>query len=130
MLASLINAMSERLPGSWQPISWELQTFTTPLLNVALAFGGSLILTILTGKYLPKSKLFSSLTLNETITNSSNSSELIGQEGITLCELRPSGSALFKDEKVDVISQGEFISEGSRVKIISKKGIAFVVELI
>ena len=37
MLASLINAMSERLPGSWQPVSWDFQTFTTPIVNVAIA---------------------------------------------------------------------------------------------
>ena len=67
MLASLINAMSERMPGSWQPISWEPETFTTPLLNVAIAFGGSLILTVFVGKYLPKTRAFSSLTLHETI---------------------------------------------------------------
>lgn len=130
MLASLINAMSERLPGSWQPISWDLQTFTTPIVNVAIAFGGSLILAIITGKYLPKTKVFSSLTLNETITSNKNSDTYLGKEGFTLCELRPSGSAIFEGEKVDVISQGEFISQGSKVRIVSKKGIAYVVDII
>jgi len=130
MLASLINAMSERLPGSWQPISWDFQTFTTPIVNVAIAFGGSLILAIITGKYLPKTKVFSSLTLNETITNNINNDKFIDKEGFTLCELRPSGSAIIEGEKVDVISQGEFISQGSKVKIVSKKGIAYVVDVI
>ena len=130
MLASLINAMSERLPGSWQPVSWDLQTFTTPIVNVAIAFGGSLILAIITGKYLPKSKVFSSLTLNETISINKNNDKFLGKEGFTLCELRPSGTGIFEGEKVDVISQGEFISQGSKVRIVSKKGIAYVVDVI
>ena len=129
MLASLINAMSERMPGSWQPISWEPETFTTPLLNVAIAFGGSLILTVFVGKYLPKTRAFSSLTLHETIEKSTDHSEdLLGLEGTTLCELRPSGSALFDGQKRDVITQGEFISKGTTVRIISLNGIACVVE--
>ena len=129
MLASLINAMSERMPGSWQPISWEPETFTTPLLNVAIAFGGSLLLAIFAGKYLPKTRAFSSLTLHETIGNSTDlSEELLGLEGTTLCELRPSGSALFKGQKKDVITQGEFIAKGATVRIVSQQGIACVVE--
>lgn len=129
MLASLINAMSERMPGSWQPVSWEPETFTTPLLNVAIAFGGSLILTVFVGKYLPKTRAFSSLTLHETIERSTDHSEdLLGLEGTTLCELRPSGSALFDDQKRDVITQGEFIPKGTTVRIISLNGIACVVE--
>ena len=130
MLASLINAMSERLPGSWQPVSWDLQTFTTPIVNVAIAFGGSLILAIITGKYLPKSKVFSSLTLNETISSNKDNDKFMGKEGFTLCELRPSGTGIFEGEKVDIISQGEFISQGSKVRIVSKKGIAYVVDVI
>ncbi|MFL2860284.1 MAG: NfeD family protein [Pontiellaceae bacterium] len=129
MLASLINAMSERMPGSWQPISWELETFTTPLINVAIAFSGSLFLTVFAGKYLPKTRAFSTLTLHETIKKSADhSEELLGLEGTTLCELRPSGSALFEGQKRDVITQGEFIAKGTTVRIISLNGIACVVE--
>jgi membrane-bound serine protease (ClpP class) len=129
MLASLINAMSERMPGSWQPVSWEPETFTTPLLNVAIAFGGSLLLAIIAGKYLPKTRAFSNLTLHETIENSTDRNEdLLGLEGITLSELRPSGSALFQDQKRDVITQGDFIAKGTPVRIIAQQGIACVVE--
>lgn len=129
MLASLINAMSERMPGSWQPVSWEPETFITPLLNVAIAFGGSLLLAIIAGKYLPKTRAFSNLTLHETIENSTERNEdLLGLEGITLSELRPSGSALFQDQKRDVITQGDFIAKGTPVRIIAQQGIACVVE--
>jgi membrane-bound serine protease (ClpP class) len=129
MLVSLINAMSERMPGSWQPVSWEPETFTTPLLNVAIAFGGSLLLAIIAGKYLPKTRAFSNLTLHETIENSTDRNEdLLGLEGITLSELRPSGSALFQDQKRDVITQGDFIAKGTPVRIIAQQGIACVVE--
>ena len=131
MLASLINAMSERMPGSWKPISWEPETFTTPLLNVAIAFGGSLLLTLFVGKYLPKTRVFSSITLHETIERSTDhSEELLGLEGTTLCELRPSGSALFEGPKKRCYHPRRIHRQRRTVRIISLNGIACVVETV
>ena len=128
MLASLVNAMSERLPGSWRPISFEPETFTGPLTNVGIAFAGSLLLTLIAGKFLPKTRAFASLTLHETIESTPDQSDWLGREGSTLCELRPSGTALFDGEKRDVITQGEPIPVGTPVRVIAIRGIAFVVE--
>ena len=128
MLASLVNAMSERLPGSWRPISFEPETFTGPLTNVGIAFAGSLLLTLFAGKFLPKTRAFASLTLHETIESTPDQCDWLEREGSKEFELRPSGTALFDGEKRDVITQGEPIPVGTPVRVIAIRGIAFVVE--
>jgi len=51
----------------------------------------------------------------------------VGQEGVTLTILRPSGTADFNGIKMDVVSEGEFISKDKKVKIIKVEGRRIVV---
>ena len=43
---------------------------------------------------------------------------MVGQEGVALTQLRPSGMARFGKKKVDVVADGEVIEKHTRVKII------------
>lgn len=43
---------------------------------------------------------------------------LVGQEGVALTQLRPSGMARFGNQKVDVVSDGEVIERDARVEVI------------
>ncbi len=52
----------------------------------------------------------------------------VGNEGITLTPLRPSGSTDFDGVRLDVISEGEFIDKGRRVKIIRMEDRKFIVK--
>jgi membrane-bound ClpP family serine protease len=52
----------------------------------------------------------------------------LGQVGVAISELRPGGKAQFGNEILDVISQGELIDKGQRVKIIGHSGTEAVVE--
>ena len=127
-LFSLVNAMSERLPGSWKPISFEFSTFSEPLINVAIAFIGSIGMLAIVGKYVPKTVLFSNLSLSETIENHSKKNNLIGSLGITINDLRPSGTAKFNNKKIDVVTSGEFLSKNTKVEIISVNGSRITVK--
>jgi membrane-bound ClpP family serine protease len=51
----------------------------------------------------------------------------LGKEGTAITVLRPSGTADFDGVKIDVVSQGEFISEGTKLKIIKVQGRRIVV---
>ena len=53
--------------------------------------------------------------------------ELIGKVGRALTDLRPSGTAVFGDERVDVISESSWIMEGSPVRIVTAEGYRHVV---
>ncbi|WP_407702988.1 NfeD family protein [Virgibacillus tibetensis] len=56
-----------------------------------------------------------------------NRLELIGEEGLTVTPLRPSGAAVFEEKRLDVISEGGFIEAGKHVKVIKVEGARIVV---
>lgn len=53
--------------------------------------------------------------------------ELIGKVGKAITDLRPSGTALFEDERVDVVSESSWIMQGSPVRIVAAEGYRHVV---
>lgn len=52
---------------------------------------------------------------------------LIGKEGTATSPLRPSGVALIDDQRHDVVTQGEMIDGGSRIKVIEVSGNRVIV---
>ena len=50
------------------------------------------------------------------------SASLVGREGAALTVLRPSGTALIGDVKLDVTADAEYIPAGARVRVISDRG--------
>jgi len=125
---SFISAMSERMPGKWRPISFEPETFTVPFLKVTLAFLGSIALVALAGKFMPKSRIFRSLTLASVSPEPASKEELLGLEGVAHSDLRPSGTAYFGERKLDVVTYGDYISKQSPVRIVEVHGNRIVVE--
>lgn len=53
--------------------------------------------------------------------------DLIGKIGLTTTDLRPSGTAEFGDERIDVVTEGPFLEAGVRVKILNAEGYRHVV---
>ncbi len=52
----------------------------------------------------------------------------LDREGFAVTVLRPSGTADFDGVKLDVVSQGEFIQKGAKVKVIKVEGRRIVVD--
>ena len=48
-------------------------------------------------------------------------SAYIGKTGITLTMLRPSGIAKIDDERVDVMTDGEFVEKGVKIKVVKAR---------
>jgi membrane-bound serine protease (ClpP class) len=57
-------------------------------------------------------------------------SDLIGVTGQAITDLRPSGTALFGDERIDVVSESEWITEGTPVKVVSAEGYRHIVRAV
>jgi membrane-bound serine protease (ClpP class) len=57
-------------------------------------------------------------------------SKRIGELGVAVSVLRPGGKAKFGDQIIDVISQGEMIPKGTRVKVIGHSGSEAIVEAV
>jgi len=63
-------------------------------------------------------------------TSSVRRDELMGKEGTAITDLRPSGTGLFDDERVDVVSEQEWIEAGSPIRIVASEGYRHVVRLV
>ena len=56
-----------------------------------------------------------------------NRHDLIGKVGILVTDLRPSGTLLLEGERIDVVSEGSFVTKGTQVKVIKTEGSRIVV---
>lgn len=80
--------------------------------------GGKISRTLLLHSRLDKEQGYNSVPPEES---------LVGMEGITLSMLRPSGTVQIGDRRIDVITEGEFIPKGTKVKVIKVEGFRIVV---
>jgi len=56
--------------------------------------------------------------------------DLVGVVGTAITDLRPSGTGLFGDERIDVVSESEWIAEGTSIKVISAEGYRHIVRAV
>jgi membrane-bound serine protease (ClpP class) len=100
---------------------------TTVLLVIMTAW--AMIRTLPRSSRLAKSGIFLlERTDRETGYESAHPrSELVGRTGTAVTDLRPSGTGLFGEERIDVVSESSWITEGTPIKIISAEGYRHVV---
>jgi len=104
------------------------------LLSVFIAFLATIAVTFLYAKFFGLKKgLFRKLVLDDAtrselgyVSNETNP-DLLGKTGVAVTPLRPSGIAIFEDDRFDVVSEGGYISKGKKVKIIQTTGSRIVV---
>ncbi len=132
VLYSLLSAMAERLPGgSWMP---DLPALEIPVLKLASGIILAALGAAAAGRYLPKSRFGHWLVLDKATsaqtgyTGARTDTALIGRRGVAVTALRPAGAARFGEERVDVITAGEFEEDGAPVRVIEVRGNRVVVE--
>lgn len=132
MLVSLVMAMVDVYPG--MPPIPSFERLELPLRDLFIAFLGGAATVLVLSRWLPKTAVYGKL-VSQTASGMSTVAELerkqesrIGQEGVAVSALRPGGKARFGEEILDVISQGEMIESGRRVRIIGHSGSEAVVE--
>jgi membrane-bound serine protease (ClpP class) len=100
------------------------------VLGVSLVITGAVVFAWL--RHLPNSGRFSGLLLRDRMGQaegyvSAPRSELVGRDGIALTDLRPSGTARVGTERIDVVTEGEYVTQGSAVRVIRSEGYRHVV---
>lgn len=110
------------------------------VLQAAAVLAASLVVTaaVLFGwlRHLPSSTRWSGLFLrdsthaSEGFISAPQRGELVGRTGIALTDLRPSGTALFDEERLDVVTEGEFVQSGASVTVLRSDGYRHVVRAI
>ncbi|MCC5801517.1 NfeD family protein [Rossellomorea vietnamensis] len=80
-----------------------------------------------------KMKFFNKIILNDSTSTESgyvsnaNRLDLIGKIGVTKTPLRPSGTVIVEEERIDAVTEGGFIKAGEKVKIVKVEGSRIVV---
>ena len=54
-------------------------------------------------------------------------SDLVGQDGVAVTDLRPAGTAQIGHERVDVVTEGEYVQQGRTVRVVRSEGYRHVV---
>jgi membrane-bound serine protease (ClpP class) len=101
------------------------------ILAVSLVVTGAVIFGWL--RHLPNSERWGGLFLRtsseagEGFVSALPRPELVGQEGKAMTDLRPSGTAVVNGERMDVVTEGEFIKAGTAVTVIRSDGYRHIV---
>lgn len=92
---------------------------------IMIAFGiGALTIAsvVMWMKLFPRTRLGGQMTHQSNLTDAKSQEPgleaLIGQEGVTLTDLRPSGIAMFGNRRTDVITQGDMVDKGKRISVV------------
>jgi len=74
-----------------------------------------------------KMVLFDAAKKEDGYVSNVNRTDLLGMEGFALTILRPAGTAIFQNERIDVVSEGGFIEQNAKIKVIKVEGARIVV---
>jgi len=87
-------------------------------------------------RHLPNSGRFSGLLLKGAVHKSQGfvsaptRGDLLGRDGVAVTDLRPSGTARVGEERIDVVTEGEYVPQGSRVQVVQSDGYRHIVRAV
>lgn len=130
-IVMIVGSLFLALGGSLNLITYD--SLAVPLYTLAASFLGLSILIALMVRYMPSSSAFSRLVLQTPAPSANAGFELdearalLGTEGRALTTLRPAGVAMLRNERRDVITEGEYIAAGDPVYVVRVEGRKVVV---
>jgi len=133
ILISLVMAMVDMYPGA--PRIPTMPQLRAPLQEVGVALLISIAIALLIMRYLPRTSLYGMLVsqtasgVGSDIRQAQKQTSRVGQIGVAISSLRPGGKAQFGEEIIDVMTQGDLIAKGQKVKIIGHSGTEAIVEI-
>jgi membrane-bound serine protease (ClpP class) len=107
------------------------------VIQALLVLGASVFITLAIAyawlRHLPNSRRFSGLIHQDSAHSAQGyvsalpRAELVGKLGVAITDLRPAGVATIDGEKIDVVTDGEYIASGARVEVLRAEGYRHVV---
>jgi membrane-bound serine protease (ClpP class) len=125
---SVVLAMLGSIP-SFQDVIQSLAVLVTALILTIAVFVAWI-------RHLPNSSRFRGLILADGLDSSAGyisakvRDDLVGREAQAVTDLRPAGTVVIDDERIDVVTEGDYISSGSLVRIIRAEGHRHVVRAV
>lgn len=102
--------------------------------SVIAASIASFVILFIVFKYIIKTPVFGKIILatkqdksHGYVASKIKKDNYIGKTGIALTSLRPVGVGIFGKEKLDVITEGDFISKGEKIEIVKVEGTKIIV---
>jgi membrane-bound serine protease (ClpP class) len=129
-LVFVIAALVLALIGIPLDVSFETGVLADAMTRVLLSLLGAFVLALVFMRLLSKTAMGRALVLEDAETgflSAPSASDLVGQTGEALTDLRPAGKVVIDGERHEATSEREFIAHGSRVRVIGKDGPALVV---
>jgi membrane-bound ClpP family serine protease len=122
-LAALIASLF--LAGE-NPLNMGISIFIAISISIAVLF---FMIKVLRKKLVLFNRmiLFDTAKKEDGYVSNINRTDLLGKEGIALTVLRPSGTAVFNKERIDVVSEGDFIDQNAKITVIKVEGVRIVV---
>ena len=135
--AMMVGNPPDELPIPESPLDWEL--FERNLQGLMAGFIGFCVFAYFIGRYFPRLPLTSRLVLatrkdpvevraGGTAAPAPEPKVRVGYEGVSVSELRPSGIARFGKDRLNVVTRGELIEAGRKIKVVVIEGNSIVVK--
>jgi membrane-bound serine protease (ClpP class) len=101
--------------------------------SLGIASVSALIVIIIVAVVFKKRGIWNRFILSDTLSKekgfipSANRDSLLGKIGISVTPLRPSGTVLIEGERVDVVTDGQFIAVNTNIHVVKVDGSRIVV---
>ena len=132
----LVPNMPGQSPLPTSDLSWEF--LSDSLFSMGVGFVAFIVAAMVLSKYLPENRLLAKCKIvltgpDKLVVSAADVSAPInkvhpGDIGTAVSILRPAGEARFGDTLVSVMSEGNFIRPGTKVKVLSCDGNRVVVK--
>jgi len=106
------------------------------LISILIALVLSMVLIYILVKYMGKNLIFDRIILGTKqektegyVATNNDESHLVGVEGRAVTPLRPSGAALIRGKRFDVLAEGEFIPINSDIVVTRVEGNKIIVKI-
>jgi membrane-bound serine protease (ClpP class) len=136
MLTAIVMAMVDVYPGMPTLPQIGLGDLRRPVEVLLITTAGAAVAVWVLSRWLPKTSIYhvmvsrSASGVASVRRQQEEQSAWIGLEGMAVSNLRPGGKAQFGEALLDVMTQGEMIDKGRRVRIVGHSAREAIVEAI
>ncbi|WP_246096422.1 NfeD family protein [Paenibacillus sinopodophylli] len=106
----------------------------TAFISIVIALVGAIIVIVIFVRMNKSRGIWNKFILRDKLTSEEGyisadlKESLLGLEGVTITPLRPAGTVLVGDKRIDVVTSGEFVDSNRAVTVIKAEGTWVVVK--
>ncbi|MCJ8011423.1 ATP-dependent Clp protease proteolytic subunit [Paenibacillus sp. KQZ6P-2] len=104
------------------------------MLSLGIAFAAAAVVVIVVAIIFKERGIWNRFILSESLTKeqgyvpTASKEVLLGREGVSVTPLRPAGTAVIGQERIDVVTDGEFIARDTAIVVVRVEGARVVVK--